>query len=874
MSIKLYRKKMVMVFVLLMLSQIQLSSLFIQAATTAPVTPKLLITAAMSAIPSDGRVHPTIIIGIDDGKGKPLALREPLNVTLASSDNAALVLPERVTLPVAACFYIVNGTSNAVGSKQVEVSASASGFVSAKATISVGPPAGIPTSLDVTILPNVILPISGEKVDILVTLVDSYGNPTQARSDLVVTLFSSDPNTATVSSGSIIIPAGSIEVKTTLVSTGREGTTTVTASTSNLKSDTATLTVTGPQPTKITLWALSKLPAYDPSNILFVGITDSDSNPVKLLAPKVISLYTSNAAVVTLQSSITIPAGQWSAIVPLNCGRPNGTSTISAAAKDLSTATISVGGTALTSNSTASLKLYSMALGFPADEINQNMLVVQRLDAEGMPTKASGSLGVDFYSASSDIVEIGLFSTIKAGESAAVIKATTKLPGTTVITGGSATIGSASANVKSYMPVPDKILIQTPPIASGGAAEACLITLKGNTPAPVAQSTLIQLTSSDTQVGGSDVDSVVLAEKTYMKYLKVEGTSPGQFSLTVSASGIPSQKVTLKVLDTEPSTFKLTSVKPVSMYDFPIIIQMCNAGGNPSVSSTPVQVDIVASNATNIVVPSKVVIKGDNSELVFLAKAYSTKATSVTVSSPGFKSITLALSPGAAPIAASLVMSSKMPINKPTNVQFTLTVNGQPVEGAEVSWHGIGFNDTISFTGPKGVASNSFTLVNDEQFVSAMVNVGSGYISASKTITSVPDAYHLVVTANVPGQVGGSGTYSYGEEVMLEAPMTEPMPHVLGLLGGKYVFVEWTGVVSTTSNSVTYKIAGDKTELSAQAMYNSDYNTLMIVVGVIAVLVIAGFLGYRKFGDKLRARFLKKKPEDPKPVVKPSPVRH
>ena len=870
---KLFRKKIAIVFTLLILAQVQLASINIQAATS--VTPKLILTAAMSALPSDGRPHPAVYIQIDDGKGKPYALPQVLTVMLAASDNTALELPEKVTLPAATCFYIINATSSAVGSKQVEISATASGFVTAKVTLAVGPPAGIPTSLEVTVLPNAILPVAGEKADLLVTLVDGYGNPTPARSDLIVALFSSDPNIATIESGSVVISAGSTTVKTTLSSTGKEGSTTITASTPNLKSDTGSLIVSGPQPTKITLWALSKLPVHDTSNILFVGITDSGSNPVKLLEPRTINLYSSNTSVATIQSSITIPAGKWSAIVPLSCGLPYGVSTISAASKDLTTAIITVGGTMFTNNRTASLKLYPIAAGFPADEANQDMMLVQRLDAGGMPTMAPGSLQVDLYSASTDVVEVLASTTIIAGKSAALVKATTKLPGTAVITGGSPSYGTASATLKSYVPIPDKVMILTPPIPAGGSVEACLITMKGSTPAPVAQSTLIQITSSDTQVGSSDVDSVELVKKTYLQYLNVVGTSPGQFSLTVSASGIPSQKITLKVLDTEPSTFKLTSPKPVVNYEFPILIQMSNAGGSPSVSSTSIPINIATSNSSSIAVPEKVFISGDNSELLFYAKALSTKTTSITVSSPGFKSTTIPLTPSASLTSGLLVMSTKMPMNKPTSIKFILTVDSVPVEGVSVSWKGEGLASSTSMTDAKGVALNSFTLLHQVDTVEARIQVGSGYLSATKTITAVPDAYHLVVTSNVPIVAGGSGTYSYGQKILLETPQIAPMPHIFGLLGGKYVFVEWTGAVNTASNSVSLTIEGSNTELSANAVYASDYNMLLITVGVIVVLLVAGFFLYRKYGAQLLSKL--KKPGDKGaavPVVKPSPIRH
>ncbi len=296
-------------------------------------------------------------VSIVDSKGNPYPLSSSLQVTLTYSDLSAVTLPTTIEIPPASCFYLVNATSNAIGAKQIEVTASASGFTSAKTNLSVGPPAGAPSSLALTFLPNAIMPVVGAKADLVVTLVDSYGNPTPARSNLNVVLFSSDPNIADVSSGSLVIVEGSVSVKTTVVSTGREGSITVTGSAPNMKSASAVLRVAGPQPTKITLWALKQLPVNDASNVLFVGITDADSNPVKLLAPKTISLYSSNTSVLSVQSSVTIYAGQWSAIVPLTCNISGKSVTISAVSADLNTATYSLTGVDASDNAMASIKV-------------------------------------------------------------------------------------------------------------------------------------------------------------------------------------------------------------------------------------------------------------------------------------------------------------------------------------------------------------------------------------------------------------------------------------------------------------------------------------------------------------------------------------
>jgi hypothetical protein len=684
-------------------------------------------------------------------------------------------------------------------------------------------------------------------------------------------LFSSDPNIADVASGTVIIFEGSTTVKTTLATTGNPGSTTITASTPNLKSDTGTLMVTGPQPTKIAIWSLSKLPAYDASNILFVGITDGSSNPVKLLSPITVYLYSSNPTVVTVQSSVTILAGQWNAIVPLNCLKSDGTSTISAVSKDLVTATVNVGGTELSDKPVSSLKLYPIASSFPADEASQQALLVQCLDINGKPTKTfSTAATIDFYSDNTDVAEPVLHASIPLGGSAALVTVTTKLPGTSVITAGSVSYGTTTANLKSYAPIPDKIVIQTPPITTEGEVEACLVTMSGSIPAPVAQNTLIQLTSSDTQVGSSDVESVTLIRKTYLKYLKIMGSSPGQFSVTVSASGIPSSKIAFTVLDTKPSTFKLYSVKPMVNYEFPILIQMCNAGGSPAVTSDAVNVNLVVSNASNIQVPSNVILQGDKTELIFYAKALSTKQTTLTVSSPGFKSNSIQLTPTLAPIQMLLKISSKMPINKPTNIQLTVTVDGNPVQGVLVVWNGLGVTYDTSLTDLNGVATNLFTLLQQEDTIEAKVKVGGGYLTVSKTITAVPDEYHLNVTSNVSIPLKGSGTYYYGDNIYLEAPQTAPMPHILGLLGGKYIFDQWIGAVNAFSNVVNLTIDGYQTELSMKAMYTSDYTILGIVVGVIAVASVVGFIVYRKYKGNLVKKSKDKKPSG---LVKPSPAR-
>jgi hypothetical protein len=358
-----------------------------------------------------------------------------------------------------------------------------------------------------------------------------------------------------------------------------------------------------------------------------------------------------------------------------------------------------------------------------------------------------------------------------------------------------------------------------------------------------------------------------------MKYLKVKGGSPGQFSITASASGIPSSKIAFTVLDTKPSTLNVISMKPVMNYDFPILIQMCKTGGNPSVTSDIVRVNLVVSNASNIEVPSSIVLQGDRTEMLFYGRALTSKATTLTVSSSGFKSTSIQLTPSETAIKIQLKVGGKMPMNKPTEISLLLTTAGTPIQGAVVNWSGTGLTSPSSITDSSGIAKNGFTLVEPETQLEAMVKVGGGYLRTSKTIVAVPNVYHLEVSSNVPISTEGSGSYSYGDTITLEVPATAPMPHILGLLGGKYVFSQWIGAAPSTSNVVTLTIDGVMTEITQEALYSSDYVTMIIAVALIIVAILVAFFFTRRMKKKKAAE----KPKETKPanpIVKPSPIRH
>jgi len=823
----------------------------------------ITITNAIPSIPSDGHQHTAFFISVVDGSGNPHPLSYALNITLTSSDERVLQVPKSVTIKAAGYFAIVNATSTIIESKSVEVTAAASGFQSSKINAQVGSPAGTPQSLKVTILPNSLLPLVSEQADVIVSVVDSYGNPAKARSDLSITLSSSDLQIADVLTKNIVIPKGSISGKLKVVTTGFQGSSTITASVSNLKSDSATLRVAGPKPTKLYLWS----PPYQlvgEDNYVFIGIVDSSLKPVKLVTPITVSLYSSNSTRMEVPSTVTIGSGEWNTLVT-NTVKGLGTATIFASAEDLITASIQLSVVEPYQDSRpTTVKIYSMAPSFPTDERSYKALLVQIVDQYGIPYISTGTTRVDVFSSVSAILDTTSPINIASGKSWETVTAVPKLPGDVTITAGSQGLAATQTSISSYTPLPDTISIQTPPIPSEGEVEACIITTSSSIPAPVQQDSTILLDSSNTGVGSS-TESPVILKKKYFTYTTIKGNSPGQFSFTATTSGIPVSRTQLSVLETKPSTFYLSYIKPIVNYNFPIVVQLVSSSGGSSVTYEPIQINVVSSNTTNMYVPSTLTLGSENTEILLYGKGLTTKTSTLTASSSGFKSLIAQITPTPINILILISANDRYQPGEVAQIKATVTLDGSPVTGIPVTWKGTGIVSNNTLTNSIGVAENTLIVQENENKIEAAIDLGAGYLHAVKTIIGGLSTYQLVISSNVPVTIVGSGSYSYGVTVILEAPATVSMQSVMGILGGKYNFKQWTGAVESTNNPSSLLMTGEQPTINVNAIYTED-TFMAIVFGVIILIVVAGgvFIYYTRFMKKEKPELKTTSPEEPK----------
>lgn len=142
--------------------------------------------------------------------------------------------------------------------------------------------------------------------------------------------------------------------------------------------------------------------------------------------------------------------------------------------------------------------------------------------------------------------------------------------------------------------------------------------------------------------------------------------------------------------------------------------------------------------------------------------------------------------------------------------------------------------NTVSFTVPESFEEGNYVLM-----VKATDGVNTGYDTINLQIVETLPVYTLTVSSNIGVQIGGSGAYEEWSNVTLTAPQSVPLEGVLGILGGRYVFQEWTGFTNTRQNPVSIIVYSEEKTLTMKAIYTQDLTITYIVVAAIALLVLA-----------------------------------
>ena len=256
-----------------------------------------------------------------------------------------------------------------------------------------------PTALSLSTIPPQLPADNNTYPVVVVTVVDSAGEPTISLANINVSLTSSEQYVGTIDE-SVVIPAGQTYAIANFTTTHTAGVTEITATATGLAtaSTGVTTVIAVGYPTNLVITAVpNTVSASEASTgILFIELEDDVGLPAKAIADIPISLYSSNTNVVEVTTAaIVMKQGEYLQEINYTSGYVPGSAEITASATGFASGltTISVlGSPPLALKVQAQPDLMPACSGPVNGSACTGRLVVALTDLSGNPTLATGSI--------------------------------------------------------------------------------------------------------------------------------------------------------------------------------------------------------------------------------------------------------------------------------------------------------------------------------------------------------------------------------------------------------------------------------------------------------------------------------------------------
>ena len=279
---------------------------------------------------------------------------------------------------------------------------------------------GTPFSIALTILPQ-RLPADGNVYPaVLISLIDSLGQPTIALNDTAVLLTSSLDSVGRVQS-SAMIAVGRAFTTANLTTTSAPGTTTITATAAGIRTVSAPVTtvVAAGYPTHLSIIALPDTVPARGSGRLEIALQDDLGLPAKAISDTTVSLYSSNTKVLNLtQSTVLIASGEFVQLADYTTGLVPGSASVTASASGFASGVTTPPVTVL-GLAPLALKLFAqpdkmVQCVLPATSCT-GRLVIALIDLSGNPARAQRDITVQIRSSNNTVITAPPSAIISAG---------------------------------------------------------------------------------------------------------------------------------------------------------------------------------------------------------------------------------------------------------------------------------------------------------------------------------------------------------------------------------------------------------------------------------------------------------------------------
>ncbi|MDV3243934.1 MAG: hypothetical protein LYZ66_02015 [Nitrososphaerales archaeon] len=177
-------------------------SLLLMVVASSPVQPSFAAQGAPSSLslvvvpptlPADGGEYRAVYVSLLDNSKSPTAALTNTTVFLTVSNaTISLLVNASVAIPAGQNFVVAQFRTTSTPGMTL-VTASATGYESASASVTTAIPTGNPTSISAYVAPPSFVPTRPQtKANLIVQLQDAKGNPARARANTIVTITSSN----------------------------------------------------------------------------------------------------------------------------------------------------------------------------------------------------------------------------------------------------------------------------------------------------------------------------------------------------------------------------------------------------------------------------------------------------------------------------------------------------------------------------------------------------------------------------------------------------------------------------------------------------------------------------------------------------------
>ncbi len=416
----------------------------VSSATAEPNTLKIYI--GPTSVPADNGIYNCVFVQLQDASGKPSRARQDTTISLSSSVTNIGTVDSSMTIQRGSTYGSANFYSTFTPGSTF-IAAAASGYATVQASVTtVGPKA---SAVAVFGFPPLLPADGGSYEAVMVQLQDSTGSPAKApKGGIQIALSCSNIEIGDVDT-SVSIAEGQTYTKATFTTTTTAGQAVITPVTSDYTAKTGTITTktSSLSPTQIKVYTGPTKVIADSSAYkqIAIELQDTAGNPAIAASDITVTLASSDQSIGTLETQLVIPQSKTYALATLTSTYKPGTTTITAAATDLTAASQTISTTGFIPSK---LSVYCVPSTLPSDGVGYQAIQVQLQDSQGRPARdPQADVTVSLFSSEPTVGDVSGTLTIPFGKSHATGTLTvTNAPGTTSITAQASgyTTGQAS----------------------------------------------------------------------------------------------------------------------------------------------------------------------------------------------------------------------------------------------------------------------------------------------------------------------------------------------------------------------------------------------------------------------------------------------